>query len=379
MFIPFAQPWLAPEDRDAIGNVLRGTVLTQGDQLQAFESEFSAFVGDSANCVAVSSCMAALHLAYLLLGIGNQDEVILPAQTHVATAHAVELVGAKPIFVDCELETGNLKVDQLELAITKRTRAVCVLHFLGIPARMSEIAAFAASHRLALVEDCALALGSRRNGEHVGMLGDVGCFSFYPTKHITTGEGGMLVTKHKEIADRARVLRSFGVKRQAGHPNKYDVDSVGFNYRLTEMASALGRSQLGRIRQNLMLRQEHFSALATALAKVPYISVLGTSDSDTVTSHYCLCVLLHGPLAHVRDAIMSRLRNAGVGSSIYYPHPVPRLQYYRAKYGWDPRKYYNAQLVSDCTIALPVGPTLSDADCSFIAEAFAAACAAELC
>jgi dTDP-4-amino-4,6-dideoxygalactose transaminase len=346
--------------------------------MEEFEREFSAFLGDGANSVALSSCMAALHLAYMVLGIEPGDEVIVPAQTHVATSHAVELVGARPVFVDCELTTGNLNLGQLESAITPRTKAIAVVHFLGIPVKMPEVIALAERHGLKVVEDCALALGSRCADKHVGLFGDVGCFSFYPAKHITTGEGGMFVTRHSDLARQARQFRSFGTERHPGQSGQYDVTSLGLNYRLNELGSAMGRSQLRRIEQNLALRTQNFSTLKAALAGFPFLSVLDAHDAAGVSSHYCSSVLLGGPLSKERNNIASDLREMGIGTSIYYPHPVPRLQYYHRKYGWDSKQHVNAQRISDHTIALPVGPTVTALESSTIAEKFIAVCKARV-
>jgi perosamine synthetase len=374
--IPFAQPWITEDDRRAVNTVLDGPILTHGLQMEELEKEFAGYLGDTAHCVAVSSCMAALHLAYVLLGIGHGDEVIVPAQTHVATAHAVEIVGARPVFVDCELETGNLILKQIESAITRKTKAISVVHFLGIPVKMPEVMALAESHGLKVVEDCALALGSRYADMHVGLFGDVGCFSFYPIKHITSGEGGMFVTRHSHVASKARLYRAFGTERSNQPAGRYDVSSLGLNYRLSELASALARSQLRRIDQNLAMRARNFSALKTALADLPLLAVLDKDDPNCVSSHYCLSVVLRAPLSETRDSVISELHDLGVGTSIYYPHPVPRLRYYQERYGWDSKWFPNAQQISDYTIALPVGPTLTASQCSTVAEGVTATCAA---
>jgi len=166
--IPFARPWITDKERVAVHEVLKGDILTHGPQNKAFEVEFGKFVGGpDVYCVAVSSCMAALHLAYWQMGIGLGDEVIVPAQTHVATAHAVEVVGAQPVFVDCERQTGNIKTEKLDALITSRTKAIGLVHFLGIPCDMDAIVDIAQNHGLRIIEDCALAVGARYNNTHV--------------------------------------------------------------------------------------------------------------------------------------------------------------------------------------------------------------------
>src|SRR5437016_4083230 len=248
--IPFGRPWITDDDRKSVLEVLQGPILTHGPQCKAFEAEFAAFMGKDARAVTMSSCMAALHMAYFALGIGPGDEVLVPAQTHTATAHAVEVVGARPVFVDCDPATGNVTAERLAAAVTPRTKALSVVHFLGIPCRMPEIMEVASRHNLKVIEDCALAVGTRYGDRHVGLFGDAGCFSFYPVKHITTGEGGMFVTKHKELAATVARLRAFGVDRSKvsqATPGLYEVPKLGLNYRMSEMQAALGRSQLRRI------------------------------------------------------------------------------------------------------------------------------------
>jgi perosamine synthetase len=369
--IPFGRPWITDDDRKAVTEVLDGHILTHGPQCAAFEAEFAAFLGGGAHCVTVSSCMAALHLAYLHFGIGPGDEVIVPSQTHTATAHAVEWVGATPVFVDCEAETGNLGADRIAAAITPRTKAISVVHFVGIPCVMAPIMALAQRHGLKVIEDCALAVGARYHGWHVGLFGDVGCFSFYPVKHLTTGEGGMFVTRHRAVADAVRKLRAFGVDRthsERAIPGTYDVPTLGLNYRMSEMQAALGRSQLRRIVENLARRRSNFEALKHALASLFGVNgrILDALHADVASSHYCLSIVLQGKLRGRRDDIVTRLDAAGIGTSVYYPHPVPRLAYYRSKYGYKTTLFPFAAEISDQSLALPVGPHIQKEDIEYM-------------
>jgi perosamine synthetase len=364
--IPFGRPWLDDADRQAVLRVLEGHILTHGPECTEFEREFSAFMGGSANCVTMSSCAAALHLAYVAFGVGPGDEVILPSQTHVATANTAEWVGATSVFVDCEPETGNMTAERIEAAITPRTKAITVVHFLGIPCEMHAIAELAKERNIALIEDCALAVGATLDGMHVGLFGDVGCFSFYPVKHITTAEGGMFVSRDADLAKRVAKLRAHGVDRTHGErtvPGMYDVPSIGLNYRLSEPQAALGRSQLRRISEILERRRANFETIRAALAGLDGVRVL----DGTGNAHYCLTVVLDGLLGDRRADIVTELKNAGVGTSIYYPQPVPRMHYYRGKYGYDASAYANAEAISDRSIALPVGPHLEDGDAAYVA------------
>jgi dTDP-4-amino-4,6-dideoxygalactose transaminase len=353
--------------------VLEGHILTHGPQCKSFEDEFAALMGEGAHCVSMSSCMAALHMAYFYMGIGPGDEVIVPAMTHSATAHAVELVGARAVFVDCELATGNIDCAQIESRITPKTKALSLVHFLGVPCDMDEIIAIAERHDLKVIEDCALAVGARYRGKHVGLFGDAGCFSFYPVKHITTGEGGMFVSRHKDVAQAVARQRAFGTDRshtERAIPGMYDVVALGLNYRMSEMQAALGRQQITKVEEILKRRRANFTQLKSSLLGIENISILDVADQNAASSHYCLSVVLHENLKERRTEIVASLNDAGVGTSIYYPHPVPRLSYYKNKYGYEEGSYPNAAAISDGSIALPVGPHITAPDVEYIAETF---------
>jgi dTDP-4-amino-4,6-dideoxygalactose transaminase len=369
--IAFGKPWITDAEREAVMEVLAGDVLTHGPQAHAFEREFAMFMGEEANTVSMSSGMAALHLAYWQLGIGVGDEVIVTAQTHVATAHAVEAVGATPVFVDCLPGSGNIDPALIEMAITPRTKAIGLVHFLGIPCDMDTIMAIAEKHALKVIEDCALAVGATFNDKHVGLFGDAACFSFYPVKHITTGDGGMFVSRHKDLADKVAKARAFGVDRsftERSISGMYDVPTLGINYRLSDINSSIGRKQLEKLDTILTRRRENFKSLKKALAEVQGIEVIDSQRPETVNSHYCLSIVLNDSLGAQRNNVVKRLSEAGVGTSVYYPHPVPRLAYYRDKYGYHAARYPQAARISDQSIALPVGPHLGPDDIAYIAE-----------
>jgi dTDP-4-amino-4,6-dideoxygalactose transaminase len=371
--VAFGKPWITDAERNAVLGVLAGDVLTHGPQAHAFEAEFAAFMGEGAHCLTTSSGMAALHLAYWQLGIGPGDEVIVPAQTHVATVHAVEYVGAQPVFADCDRDTGNMDPSKIEALITPRTRAIGIVHFLGIACDMPAIMAIAERHGLKVIEDCALAIGTRLDGRHAGLFGDAAIFSFYPVKHITTGDGGMFVSRHSELTQKVAKARAFGVDRSFGQrstPGLYDVPTLGLNYRLSDINSAIGREQLKRIDAILSARRDNFTRLKDAISGIPNVSVIDTTAGEHTNSHYCLSVVLDGPLAAERNDVIARLNAAGVGTSVYYPHPIPRLAYYREKYNLDLTPYANATRISDQSVALPVGPHLVGDDIDYIAATF---------
>lgn len=369
--IPFGRPIIGAEEKAAVQDVLDNPILVHGPRSKQFEQDFAAWV-NAPYAVSVSSCTAAMHLVYFALGFGPGDEVIVPAQTHTATAHAVELTGARAVFVDAELETGNLDIGQLEAAITERTRAIAVVHYLGLPVRMNEVMMVARRHGLFVLEDCALAIGTHLDGVHAGLLGDVGCFSFYPVKHMTTAEGGMIILRDPKLAARFAHLRAFGVDRHMGErtmPGIYDVTELGFNYRMNEIEAALGIEQVKRLNEILSRRAANFATLSAALAAVPGVSQFAGPPSTGTHSHYCLSVLLDEKLALDRPQIVARLNAQGVGTSVYYPQAVPLMSYYRKKYGFSPGDFPNAEQISARTIALPVGPHLDETDMDYIADA----------
>ncbi len=377
--IPFGSPMIGPEEKAAVLDVLSGPILVHGPRATQFEDAFAAYTG-APYAVSVSSCTAGMHLVYFALGLGPGDEVIVPAQTHAATAHAVELTGARPVFVDAESRTGNIDLEQLEAAITPRTRAIAVVHFLGVPVDMKRARAIADRHGLFLLEDSALALGARLDGVHAGLHGDCGVFSFYHVKHITTAEGGMIVTRDPDLARKLRLLKAFGVNRTHGErsvPGVYDVVALGFNYRMSEIHAALGIVQLRRLDEFLARRAENFAALSRDLAELTDLQILGGGRAGFESSHYCLSIVLDPERARDRPRVVARLNAAGVGTSVYYPHPVPHMTYYREKYGYGTGAFPAAARISDASIALPVAPHLGVAEMRRIGEAVTDALARE--
>jgi len=353
MKIPFAKPDITKEDIQEVNNFLLNCdgQLTQGEKVEEFEDRFSDYIGGG-YCVATSSCMAALHLSYLALGIGPGDEVICSAMSHVATAHAIELVGAKPVFIDCKKD-GNIDEGLLErVKKDDNIRAISLVHYLGNPCNMDYINRIAKDFGVFGIEDCALSLGSRVDDIHTGLTGTCGAFSFYPTKHITTGEGGMFVTKDYDLYRKAKQIASFG--KTSGTHADYDIGLLGSNFRMSEIQAVMGLSQLRRLTKNLEIRRRNLDIL-TELSIFSHIdkrvhSIFGGS--------YCANLRCVGREA--RNNIRGKLENKGIQTSIYYPHPIPRLSYYKNKYGYASVKYPEAIKIADTTLALPIGPHVTE-------------------
>ena len=369
--IPFGKPMINHQEKDAVMSVMDGSILVHGSVAIEFENKFASFT-EAPHAVSVSSCTAGMHLIYFALGYGPGDEVIVPAQTHIATAHAVELTGAKPIFVDAEQKTGNIDIEAIESAINSKTKAIAIVHYLGVPVDMPKVVEIAKKHNLFLLEDCALAPGAKVDNIHVGLHGDAGVFSFYPVKHLTTAEGGMIILRNKDFAQKLKLLKAFGVDRTHGErkiPGVYDTVALGFNYRMSEIHAAIGVVQVDKLSNFLIKRKNNFIALENYLKKINGLRVLPQpSDGHLESCHYCLGALLDNDIAPKRSIIINALAEQGIGSSVYYPQPVPRMKYYKEKYGYDEKKYINATRISDGMLALPVGPHLNLEDMEIIAN-----------
>ncbi len=367
--LPFGAPMIGEEERAAVMDVMAGPILVHGPRAVQFEQDFAHFTG-APHAVSVSSCTAGMHLVWFTLGLGPGDEVIVPAQTHTATAHCVELTGARAVFVDADTRTGNIDLDALEAAVTPRTRAIAVVHFLGMPVDMARLMAIARRANLFVLEDCALSLGSRFGGTHTGLIGDVGVFSFYPVKHMTTAEGGMVITHDGDLAARLRLRKAFGVDRTHGErkiPGTYDVVALGFNYRMSEIHCAIGIAQLPKVPGFLTQRECNYGRLSKGLEGIAGLSLLQSTTGVFQSSYYCLSVILDASLATRRAAVVAGLNARGVGTSVYYPQPVPRMTYYQERYGWTDGSFPNAARISDQSIALSVGPHLSEDDMDYTA------------
>ena len=367
--IPFGRPMLGTEERSAVSDVLNSPQLVHGPRAKEFEEAFAAFVGHGAHATSVSSCTAGLHLAYMHLGFGPGDEVILPALTHVATAHAVEVTGARPVFIDSDV-TGNMDLDALNDAVSPMTRGICVVHYPGLPVDMRAVMDIANVHGLSVVEDCALAIGAYLDGTHVGLFGDVSSFSFYPAKHMTTGEGGMVVSKDPDVTTSISSIRAFGYDRSPADrrvPGVYDIAQLGLNYRMGEVAAAIGFEQLKKLHSFAEARRANMDRLRKNLVDLP-LTLLPDSDERRVHANYCLIAKLDSEVAHMRDDLLLGLQAYGIGASVYYPVPLPLSRYYSKKYPTGRSNFGNASKISYESIALPVGPHLNLADMDTIAE-----------
>lgn len=369
--VPFGRPLLDEAEIEAVTAVLRSGRLVHGQVTRDFEAAFAARIG-AKHAVAVSSCTAGLHLALFARGIGPGDRVAVPAMTHVATAHAVELLGATPVFVDVEADTGNIDPDLLEDAAEGGLSAILPVHYLGLPCAMDRIGAIAEAAGALLVEDCALAVDATFGAAKAGTLGDCGSFSFYPVKHLTSIEGGMVTTDDEDLADQIRKRRAFGYNRALGErarPGQYDVDALGFNYRMSEVEAAVGLAQLAKLDAFQAARARNAAILRDALGQIPDLTVFAAEKGDARSSNYCLNIVLPRDGAIDRDRVQDVLNHKGVGTSIHYPSAVPLFTFYKEKYGYYAGHYPVAEWLAAQTISLPVGPHVSESEMAAVGEA----------
>jgi perosamine synthetase len=373
--IPFGRPMLGQEEADLVARVLSGPTLVHGPISKTFEEEFAARAG-AKHAVSVSSCTAGLHLSLLVSGIKAGDEVIIPAMTHVATAHAVEFCGAKPVFADVAEDSGNISPDAVDAVVNGSTRAIMPVHYLGLPCDMDRINTAADKQDAIVIEDCALAVDATYDGRKAGTLGLTGCFSFYPVKHMTSVEGGMVTTNDGTVAAAIAKRKAFGYDRSLGQrikPGIYDVDELGYNYRMSEVHAAVGLAQLRKLDGFQEARAENFAALRRALSDIEEITVFAPQQGKSTSTHYCLNAVLPRDLSIERSVVVDHLKANGIGTSVHYPSAVPLLSYYREKYGYADGQYPVAEWLAAQTISLPVGPHLAVGDPQRIANAVKAA------
>lgn len=353
-FIPPAKPIIGDEERAAVDRVMRSGMVAQGPEVAAFEEEFARHFVSGRPVVAVNSGTAGLHLGLLAVGVGPGDEVIVPSFTFAATGNSVALTGAKPVFADIEPETFTLAPDAIEASITPRTRGILPVHLYGHPARMREIEEIASRRGVAVYEDAAQAHGAALDGRPVGTFGEFAMFSLYPTKNMTSGEGGMVSAATPDIERRLRLLRNQGMQKQ------YENEIIGFNARMTDIHAAIGRVQLTKVDEWTRMRQQNAAFLDEHLEGVVRPPV--APGAVHVYHQYTIRV------PEDRDGFVSALREEhGVGSGVYYPipnHRLPSLAPFAP--GLDlPETERAAREV----VSLPVHPSLSGEDLERIVTA----------
>jgi dTDP-4-amino-4,6-dideoxygalactose transaminase len=373
--VPLADVTLGSEEIDAVTAVLRSGWLSMGPETRRFEEEFARFF-TVPYALAVANGTVALHLACLALGLGPADEVLCPSLTFVATANAILYTGARPVFVDVGgPEDLNLSVADAARKVTPRTRAVMVVHYAGYPCDLDGIRALAQQHNLKVIEDTAHAPGAVYHAvagaKMLGTLGEVGCFSFFANKNLTTGEGGMLVTHDPEVADKVRVARSHGMTtltwdRHRGHSFSYDVTALGYNYRLDEVRAALGLVQLAKLSEANAQRRELTRRYREKFQDLPGLTLPFVQELEAAACHLFPVVL---PPGTDRAGFMAALAERGIQTSIHYP-PVHRFSLYQCLWPSDfDHGLPQTEAVTPRLITLPLFPTMTAKQLDMVAEA----------
>jgi dTDP-4-amino-4,6-dideoxygalactose transaminase len=357
---PAYEPWISDDDKKIVNKALSQSMLTLGPQLEKFETDFCKY-SKAKYAIAVSNCTAALHLSLMALGIKQGDEVIIPDLTFVADANAVLACNAKPVIVDVNKENFFLSISNLKKNITKKTKAIIPVHIYGQVCNINEILDVAKDNNLKVIEDCAHAVGTFHKSKHVGTLGSTGCFSFYPTKNITTAEGGMVITNSKQIAEKVRQLRSHGMtkslkNRYSGeYPWIFDIMEPGYNYRLDEIRAALGITQLKKIKKINELRKKASLYYHKNLQNIPGI-ILPDMVSDKSHSYHLYTIRVKSPYRLSRNQLFKKLKDAGIRTTVYWM-PIHMYTAYRKFTSTSNIK--NTSKIYEEILALPLFPNIT--------------------
>lgn len=358
--IPLARPEITEEDIDNVSNVLKSGMLVQGKEVLQLEKSIASYVG-SKEAIAVSNGTASLHLSLIALGVGPGDEVVVPAFSYIATANVVELVGAKPIFVDITLDTFNIDTSKIEKNISSRTKAIIPVHEFGLPCDITEIVAIAKKNNLFVIEDSACGLGSTEKTQFTGSFGNTGSFSFHPRKAITSGEGGIITTSDKVLATKIRTLRNHGVSIEN---QKVEFSEAGFNYRLTDIQASLLNSQFRRFSKQLEKKREivnyYLNHIKNRLVTLP--ETFHEKTHSWQTFHILIDKRLN------RDKVIDSLNKNGIGTN-YGAQCIPYTKYYQNKYGINCKELFPKALCAyKHGLAIPLYESLQKEEIKYIVQ-----------
>ncbi len=371
-FLPFHRSDVGEEEVSEVVEVLRSGWLTTGPKVREFEREFAAMVG-AEHAVAVNSCTAALHLALEAAGVSEGDEVLVPTMTFAATAEVVTYFKARPVLIDCLPDTLNLNTDRIQQAITDKTKAIIPVHFAGHPCDLKPIHAIAQKHNLHVIEDAAHALPARYHGKMIGGISDATCFSFYATKNITTGEGGMVTTNNAERAARMRMMSLHGLSRDAWNRYSaqgswyYEILSPGFKYNLTDIAAALGLAQLKKC-ERFWKGREHYAALYNeGFQDLPEVMCPPVASHVQHAWHLYVIQLNLDRLQVGRDEFIRQLQQAGVGCSVHFI-PLHLHPYHRDRGGYQPEDFPVASAAFQRIVSLPLYSKMTEDEVNRVIE-----------
>ncbi|CAG0956418.1 DegT/DnrJ/EryC1/StrS aminotransferase family protein [Geobacter sp.] len=372
-FLVFGSPLIEENEIEEVVASLRSGWLGTGPKVAQFENNFRAYRG-ATHAVAVSSCTAALHLSLLAAGLRPGDEVITTPLTFCATVNAIIHAGATPVLADIDPLTMNIDTDRIAEKITPRTRAVVPVHFAGRPCPMGPIMGLAQEHHLKVIEDCAHAIEAQYHGQNTGTFGDFGCFSFYVTKNIVTGEGGMVLARREDDAARIKTLALHGMSKDAwkrfsdeGYKH-YHVVECGFKYNMMDLQAAIGLHQLARVERQWVRRQEIWEYYNESFRDLP-LTVPPPPEAETRHAYHLYTVLIDEKVAGIsRDAFLDRMTALNIGVGVHYLS-IPEHPYYQQTFGWRPQDYPHAMKIGRQTVSLPLSAKLTNTDIEDVVDA----------
>jgi len=367
-FIVFGEPQIESAEIDEVVATMKSHWLGTGPKVAQFESDFADYQNiDKSKVAALNSGTAALHLALLASGVGKGDEVIVPAMTFCATINAVIHSGATPVLADVEPRSMNLNPADVERHISPRTKAILPVHFAGRPCDMDALMELARQYDLKVIEDCAHAIETEYKGQKVGTFGDFGCFSFYVTKNLTTGEGGMLIAKRDEDIARVKMLALHGMSKDAWHRfgddgyKHYQVVGAGFKYNMMDLQAAIGIHQLKRIDDNLLKRAKVWSEYQTAFSELD-ITLPDNGDSTIRHAHHLYTILIDKEKTGIsRDDFLTAMTKAGIGVGVHYTS-IAEHPYYKKNFGFKTEDYPVSKRIGEQTVSIPLSAALNDND-----------------
>jgi dTDP-4-amino-4,6-dideoxygalactose transaminase len=365
-YLVFGQPLIEETEIEEVVRSLRAAWLGTGPKVATFEKLVAEYKGVQ-HAMAVNSCSAGLHLSCLALGLQPGDEVIVPAMTFCATINAVIHAGAIPILVDVERDTFNMDPEQVQRKISPRTKALMPVHFAGRACNMDALCSLAREHKLKIIEDCAHAIETEYRGKKAGVIGDCGVLSFYATKNIVTGEGGMVLTNNTEVAARVKMLALHGMSQDAwtrfsdvGYKH-YEVVEVGFKYNMMDLQAAIGMHQIKRVEKYWQRRLSIWEKYNTAFAGLP-VRLPAPREADSRHALHLYTIIIDEKRASLtRDEFITALHRRNIGTGVHY-RSIPIHPVYQHRFGWKPEDYPNAEAIGKRTVSLPLSPKLSNQD-----------------
>ncbi|MEW6571214.1 MAG: DegT/DnrJ/EryC1/StrS aminotransferase family protein [Nitrospirota bacterium] len=371
--IPFHKPYITEDEISEVVDSLRSGWLTMGPKTIEFEGKFNKYIG-SENAVSMNSCTACLHLALKAIGLKERDEVLVPAVTFTATAEVVTYFNAVPVLVDVDIKTLNINTDKIEGKITNKTKAIIPVHYAGYPCDMDTVVRLAKSYELRVIEDAAHALPAWYKKRKIGTIGDITCFSFYATKTLSTGEGGMATTENDEWADKMRILRLHGISKDAWkrYTNQgswyYEVVDAGYKYNMTDIQAALGLAQLRKVEQMWHRRRDIALKYTKAFKSLPEVVPPFTeADRESAWHLYVLKLNLEMLSIH-RDQFIDEMRNRGIMTSVHFI-PLYKHPYYLNTFDYDSKEFPASELAYERIISLPIYPGMTDTEVERVIEA----------